>query len=107
MVPSTQERAEVDLSEVEMPEDLARQPGLKQPFTPDDVVYVRTWIDPEPERKRPRRDSTMQQPLPQERTGSTPSQVDEEPGLKQLWIGRWKMQERKGSCRSKAEAASW
>ena len=89
-IPITQERAKVDHSEVEMPKDPAIWPGLKRPFTPDDAVHVRTRTDEEPERKRPRGNNLMQQPLPQGGTASTRSQADEEPGLKQLWIERWR-----------------
>ena len=73
-----------------MPEDPAIQPGLKRPFIPDDAVHVRTRTGQEPDRKRPRRENIMQQPLPQEGTVSTSTQADEESELKQLWIERWK-----------------
>jgi hypothetical protein len=89
-VPSTQERAKVNPSEVKMPEYPAIQPGLKRPFPSDDSVHVRTRTDQEPERKRPRRNNIIQHPLPQKGTVCTRSQTGEERELKQLWIERWK-----------------
>lgn len=89
-IPITQERAAVDHLEAEMPEHPATQPGLKRPFKSDDAVHVRTRTEQEPERKRPRWDNVIQHPLPQEGTGSIPTQADEEPWSKQLWIERWK-----------------
>ena len=87
---STQERAKVDRSEVEAPEDPVSLPGRKRPFTHDDAVHIRTQTEEAPERKRLRRDNILQRPLPQEGTVSIRSQADEVPDLKQLWIERWK-----------------
>ena len=87
---NTQERAKVDCSEIEAPEDPTVLLGQKRPFTHDDTVQIRTQTDKAPERKRPRRDNVMQQPPPQEDTVSIRSQADEEPELKQLWMERWK-----------------
>lgn len=88
--PSIQKQTKVVHSEVEELEGIAVLPGQKRPFIHDDAVQIRTQAEVVPQRKRPRRDKVLPQPVRQEGSANIRTQADEESELKQLWLEKRK-----------------